>query len=76
MKPGVSGKMAVVNGATLLVLTFKEEQLDLCRKKPGDNDDDDDDFVGGDNDNDDVEDNDDDDDDDLMLLPARSIPGG
>ena len=25
--------MAVVNGATLLVLTFKEEQLDLAKKK-------------------------------------------
>ena len=37
MKPGVSGKMAVVNGATLLVLTFKEEQLDLAKKK-GDGD--------------------------------------
>ena len=25
--------MAVVNGAALLVLTFKEEQLDLAKKK-------------------------------------------
>ena len=33
VKPGVSGKMAVVNGAALLVLTFEEEQLDLKKKK-------------------------------------------
>ena len=88
VEPGISGKVTIIDGTTLLVLTFKEEELDLWRKKPGDNGDDDD-NVGGDNDNDDVGDNDDvddkddvgdnddvDDDDDLMLFAARSIPGG
>ena len=65
VEPGISGKVTIIDGTALLVLTFKEEELDLSGKKPGDNGDDD-----GDDD-DDV-----DDDDDLMLLPARNIPGG
>ena len=72
VEPGISRKVTIIDGTALLVLTFKEEELDLCRKKPGDNGDDDD-NVEGDDDNDEV---DDDDDDDLMLLAARSIPGG
>ena len=73
VEPGISRKVTIIDGTALLVLTFKEEELDLRGKKPGDNGDDDD-NVGGDDDNDD--DVDDDDDDDLMLLAARSIPGG
>ena len=62
VEPGISGKVTIIDGTALLVLTFKEEQLDLCRKKPGDNGDDDD-NVEGDDDNDDFDDDDFDDND-------------